>query len=128
MIACDGEEVKLLACDDRALLVWRDAFFVVDLVLHIVSGVTGLHIHSDRLAGQSLDEDLKSLSLVLGHALPAQNNIAANNIAASIAAPLGARRHGATILERLACTVANSDLHSDFIYFVYSMIFRIVKL
>ena len=63
MIACDGEEVELLACDDRALLVWRDAFFVADLVLRIVSGVTGLHIESGRLAGR---EDLKSLGIVGG--------------------------------------------------------------
>merc|ERR550537_1162353 len=50
--------LKLLACEDEPLLVWRDAFLVLDLGLHVVNGVRGLHVKRDRLAREGLDEDL----------------------------------------------------------------------
>ena len=43
--------LKLLASEDQALLVWRNAFLVLDLALDIVDGVGGLHLEGDRLAG-----------------------------------------------------------------------------
>merc|ERR1711994_421518 len=50
--------LKLLACEDEALLVWRNAFFILDLRFHIVNRVGGLHIKSDGLAREGLDKDL----------------------------------------------------------------------
>ena len=53
---------QLLASEDQALLVGRDAFLVLDLSLDIVDGVTGLNVQGDRLARQGLDEDLHAAS------------------------------------------------------------------
>merc|ERR1711870_222634 len=50
--------LQLLACEDEALLVRRDALLILDLCLDIVYGVGSLHIQSDGLAGQCLDKDL----------------------------------------------------------------------
>ena len=50
--------LELLAREDEALLVRRDALLVLDLRLHVVDGVRSLHVERDRLAGQSLHEDL----------------------------------------------------------------------
>merc|ERR1712032_993323 len=49
---------ELLAGEDKALLVRRDAFLILDLGLDIVDGVRGLDIQRDGLARQRLDEDL----------------------------------------------------------------------
>merc|ERR1712031_120845 len=53
---------QLLACKDQALLVWWNAFLVLDLGLDIVDGVTGLNIKGDGLASQCLDKDLHTTS------------------------------------------------------------------
>ena len=50
--------LQLLARKDQALLVRRNALLVLDLGLHVLDGVRRLHIQSDGLAGQGLDEDL----------------------------------------------------------------------
>merc|ERR1719364_51317 len=50
--------LELLAPEDQALLVRRDALLVLDLRLHVVNGVRSLHVQRDGLARQSLDEDL----------------------------------------------------------------------
>jgi hypothetical protein len=50
--------LELLAREDEALLVRRDALLILDLRLHVVDGVRSLHVERDRLAGQSLNEDL----------------------------------------------------------------------
>merc|ERR1719323_1021511 len=50
--------LKLLAGEDQALLVRRDAFLVLDLGFDVVDGVGGLDIQRDGLAGEGLDEDL----------------------------------------------------------------------
>ena len=50
--------LKLLAREDEALLVGRDAFLVLDLGLHHVDGVRRLHLEGDSLACQRLHEDL----------------------------------------------------------------------
>ena len=42
--------LELLAREDEALLVRRDALLVLDLLLHVVDGVRGLHVERDRLA------------------------------------------------------------------------------
>ena len=48
--------LELLAREDQALLVRRDAFFVLDLGLHVVDRVAGLDLESDGLAREGLDE------------------------------------------------------------------------
>jgi hypothetical protein len=50
--------LKLLASEDQALLVRRDAFLVLNLLLHALDRVRGLDIEGDGLAGEGLDEDL----------------------------------------------------------------------
>ena len=50
--------LKLLAGEDEALLVGRDALLVLDLGLDIVDRVRGLNLKGDRLTRQGLDEDL----------------------------------------------------------------------
>ena len=50
--------LKLLAVEDEALLVGRDALLVLDLLLDVVDGVRRLDVQSDGLARERLDEDL----------------------------------------------------------------------
>jgi hypothetical protein len=47
--------LELLASEDQALLVRRDALLVLDLALDIVDGVGGLDLKSDGLAGDCKD-------------------------------------------------------------------------
>merc|ERR550539_249228 len=50
--------LELLAREDQALLVGRDAFFILDLGLHVLDGVTGLDVKGNGLAGERLDKNL----------------------------------------------------------------------
>ena len=50
--------LELLAREDEALLVGRDALLVLDLLLHVVDRVARLDVERDGLAGEGLDEDL----------------------------------------------------------------------
>ena len=50
--------LELLASEDKTLLVGGDTFLVLDLLLHGLDSVRGLHLEGDSLASQSLDEDL----------------------------------------------------------------------
>ena len=52
---------QLLAGEDEALLVRRDALLVLDLLLHVVDRVGRLDIQRDGLARQRLDEDLRAV-------------------------------------------------------------------
>ena len=49
---------KLLSSEDETLLVWRNAFLVLNLGLHVVNGVAWLNLEGDGLASQGLHEDL----------------------------------------------------------------------
>ena len=49
---------QLLAGEDQPLLIWGDAFLVLDLSFNIFYGVTGLHLKGDGLASQGFDKDL----------------------------------------------------------------------
>ena len=42
---------ELLAGEDEALLVGRDALLILDLGLHVIDGVAGLDLKCDGLAG-----------------------------------------------------------------------------
>ena len=50
--------LELLAREDQALLIRRDALLVLNLLLHILNAVARLNIERDRLASKSLDENL----------------------------------------------------------------------
>merc|ERR550532_1108045 len=49
---------KLLAGKDQSLLIWGNAFLVLDLGLDILDGVRCLNLKGDGFAGQSFDENL----------------------------------------------------------------------
>ena len=50
--------LQLLAREDQPLLVGGNALLVLDLGLHILDGVGGLHLEGDGLTRQGLHEDL----------------------------------------------------------------------
>merc|ERR1719491_1047885 len=50
--------LQLFASEDETLLIWRDAFFILDFGFHVIDRVAGLHIEGDSFACQSLDKDL----------------------------------------------------------------------
>ena len=50
--------LQLLARKDQTLLVRRNALLILDLLLHVVDGVGGLHFEGDGLASESLNENL----------------------------------------------------------------------
>ena len=50
--------LQLLAREDQALLVRRNALLVLDLLLDNLDDVGGLHVERDGLARQRLHEDL----------------------------------------------------------------------
>merc|ERR1712020_17226 len=50
--------LELLSSKDQPLLVWGNAFLVLDLGLAVLNAVRGLDLEGDGLASESLDEDL----------------------------------------------------------------------
>ena len=50
--------LELLAREDQALLIRRDALLVLNLLLNILNAVARLNIERDRLASKSLNENL----------------------------------------------------------------------
>ncbi|KFO95746.1 hypothetical protein N300_10230, partial [Calypte anna] len=53
---------QLLASKDQPLLIWGNAFFILDLGFDIFDGVTGLNLQGDGLACQGLHKDLHATS------------------------------------------------------------------
>jgi len=53
--------LELLASEDEALLIRRDALLILDLGLDVVNGVGRLDLKGDGLAGKGLNEDLHNL-------------------------------------------------------------------
>ena len=49
---------KLLASENQALLIRRNSFLVLDLLLHVVDGVGRFDFEGDGLASESFHEDL----------------------------------------------------------------------
>ena len=49
---------KLLSSEDESLLVWGDAFLVLDLSLDSFDGVWGFNIEGDGFSSEGLNEDL----------------------------------------------------------------------
>jgi hypothetical protein len=50
--------LKLLAGEDKPLLIGRNAFLILNLSLDVLNGVAGLNVEGDGLACKGLDEDL----------------------------------------------------------------------
>ena len=50
--------LELLSCKDQPLLVRWDPLLVLDLRLHVVDGIRTLHLQSNGLSGEGLNEDL----------------------------------------------------------------------
>ncbi|RNC48371.1 hypothetical protein TcCL_NonESM01788 [Trypanosoma cruzi] len=67
VVVCERAAVlQLLASEDQALLVRRNALLVLDLRLHVLNGVAGNHFERYRLARQCLHEDLLTICFLLG--------------------------------------------------------------
>ena len=62
VVAKGAAVLKLLASENEALLIGRDALLVLDLGLNVVDGVGRLDLEGDGLAGKSLHEDLHTTS------------------------------------------------------------------
>jgi hypothetical protein len=59
VVVGEGSAVfELLSSEDETLLIWGDAFLVLDLGLDVFDGVRGLDIESDGFSGKGLDENL----------------------------------------------------------------------
>ena len=63
VVAQSASILKLLASKDEALLVRRDAFAVLNLLLDVLNCVGRLHIQRDSLTCKCLHEDLHSIFL-----------------------------------------------------------------
>ena len=50
--------LQLFARKNQALLIGRDALLVLNLRLHRLNGVRGLHLERDRFSGQRFHENL----------------------------------------------------------------------
>ena len=49
---------ELLSSEDKSLLIWGDAFLILDLSLDVFNSVRGLDVEGDGLTGEGLNEDL----------------------------------------------------------------------
>ena len=59
VVVGEGASVlQLLASEDQALLVGRDALLVLDLGLDVLDRVRRLYLERDGLTGKGLDKDL----------------------------------------------------------------------
>jgi len=81
--------LQLLASEDQTLLIWGNAFLVLNLGLDIFNGVWWLNLKGDGLASQSLDKDL--------HASPQSQDQMKGRFLLDIVV-----REGAAILQLLA--------------------------
>jgi len=50
--------LKLLASEDEPLLIWGNAFLILNLCLHILNGIRGLNLKGDGFPSEGLDKDL----------------------------------------------------------------------
>ena len=63
VVVREGSSIfQLLSSKDQTLLVGRDSFLVLDLLLDVLNGIAGLYFQSNSLSSQGLNEDLHSSS------------------------------------------------------------------
>ena len=61
VVVAEGAAIlKLLSGENETLLVGGDALLVLNLGLHVVNRVRGLHVERDGLSGESFHENLQS--------------------------------------------------------------------
>merc|ERR1712119_49169 len=59
VVVGEGSSVlELLAGKDQSMLIWGNAFLILNLGLHVLNGVGWLDLEGDGLPGEGLDEDL----------------------------------------------------------------------
>ena len=98
---------ELLAREDEALLVGRDAFLVLDLGLDHVDGVRGLHLEGDGLAREGFHEDS-------AHRTRASASTAHAPAACACRKPFGARMHAPPPQRRAALRgLGGEDHHGE---------------
>merc|ERR1719245_1130612 len=54
--------LELLASEDQTLLIWGNAFLILDFCFYVLNGVGRLDFKCDSLASQGLDKDLHTSS------------------------------------------------------------------
>jgi len=54
--------IKLFSSENKSLLVWRNTFFVLDLLFDVFNGVRRFNFKSDGFSSKSLYKDLHSTS------------------------------------------------------------------
>merc|ERR1719493_518181 len=59
VVVGEGSSVfQLLSSENQSLLLWRNAFLILNLRLNILDGVIWFDVQSDRFSREGLDEDL----------------------------------------------------------------------
>jgi len=89
VVAQGAAILELLSSKDQSLLIGRNALLVLDLLLHVVDGVTRLDLEGDGFASEGLDEDL--------HASTKSQHQVESRLLLDVVV-----RQGATVLELLA--------------------------
>lgn len=54
---------ELFAGEDKSLLIWRDAFFVLNFGFDVIDGIGGFDFEGDGFTGEGFDEDLHVMSV-----------------------------------------------------------------
>lgn len=54
---------ELFAGKDKSLLIWRDAFFVLNFGFDVIDGIGGFDFEGDGFTGEGFDEDLHVMSV-----------------------------------------------------------------
>merc|ERR1719188_1215696 len=58
VIGKSSSVLELLSSEDQPLLVWGNAFLILNLGLHVLNGIRGLDLKSDGFPSKGLNEDL----------------------------------------------------------------------
>ena len=66
---------QLLACKDESLLIRRNAFLVLNLLLHVLNRVRGFNIEGNSLASKCLYKDLHGIAWWLNNQRRPQRSI-----------------------------------------------------
>jgi len=62
VISKSSSVIKLFSGKDESLLIWRDSFFVLDLLFDVFNGVRRFNFKCDGFSCESLNKDLHSTS------------------------------------------------------------------
>jgi len=54
--------IELFSSENKSLLIWRDTFFVLDLLFDVFNGVRTFNFKSDGFSSKGLNENLHSTS------------------------------------------------------------------